>query len=231
MIHRLVIPLLMIAAISGQAPTVPKIRIVFPDGHSEKAAMTYALHDPAKDSWDLFHNVSMQSGSAHLELPAETDRFKALVWAPGCQMKHLDVPVEKSDIELHFACEPLKTVLFRGRVPGIGVGASPRISVAYVSLETLFWFYDLKPMGGSSPAPAIYEIATAPVSPDGSFKITLPDLSADPIASRESWATLEFRIIGAKGQHLLQPQAGEGIGLRGGQIKVEPSYPVAVTFK
>ncbi len=231
MLRQLVIPLLMIGAISGQTTQVLKIRIAFPKGHSEKASMTYGLHDPAKDYWNLFNHVSMQPGHTFLEIPAETDRFKALVWAPGCQMKHLDVPVEKSDIELQFTCDPLKTVPFQGRAPGINVGSSPRISVAYVSLETLFWYYDGKSLMTSTAAPTISEIATAPVSPDGSFKMELPDLGADPIASRESWATLEFRIIGTKGQHLLHPQAAKGIGTRGGEIEVAPSYPVEVTFE
>jgi hypothetical protein len=231
MIRLFMVPLLMIGAISAQSRQVPKIRIYFPEGHSEKATLTYGLHDPAKDYWDLFNRVLVQSGHSFLEIPGETDRFKALGWAPGCQMKHFDVPVEKSDIDLQFACDPLKLVPFHGRVLGVQVKESQRISVAYVSLETLFWHYDWKPMLGSSAAPEITEIATARVSPDGTFEMQLPDLSADPIASRESWATLEFRITGVRRYQILCPQPANGIRTRGEGIVAAPSYPVEVTFR
>jgi hypothetical protein len=214
MIRQLMMPLLK-GVISAQSSQAPKIRIVFPEGHSEKASMTYGLHDPAKDDWDLFNSVSMQPGYSVLEIPAQTDRFKALVWAPGCQMKHFDVPVEKSDVELQFACTPLKTVPFQGRVLGIKGQESSRISVAYVSLETLFWFYDFKERVGSSAAPEISEIATTAASPGGGFKMQRPDLSADPIASRESWAFLEFRITDGKRYHKLSPHDSKGIGTGG----------------
>jgi hypothetical protein len=89
-------------------------------------------------------------------------------------MKHFDVPVEKSDIDLQFACDPLKLLPFHGRVLGVQVKESERISFAYVSLETLFWYYDWKPMLGSSAAPEITEIATAPVSPDALSRCNCP---------------------------------------------------------
>ncbi len=233
MIRQFVISLLMIGAISGQAtPEVPKIRIIFPNDHSEMASLTYGLLDAANDDWHLFNRVSMQRGHSFLEILAETDRFKALVWSPGCQMRHFDVPVEKSNIEVQFACDPLKTVPFQGRAPRVDVGGSPRISVAYLSPETLSWFYDWKKMLGSFGEPAISGIATAPVSRDGSFRMELPDLAADPIASRDSWAAFEFRIIGTKGQHLLRPQVAKEIeGVIPSTIQVAPSYPVEVTFK
>jgi hypothetical protein len=231
MIRHFAIALLMIGAISGQATKVPKIRIVFPQSYAEKAAsIAYGFHDPANDDWELFNRVSPQSDYSFPEIPARADRLKALVWASGCQMKHFDVPVDKPDLELQFTCDPLKTVPFQGRVLGVKVGEGERISVAYVSLETLFWFYDWKQSFGSSDAPEMPEIATAPVSPDGTFKMQLPDLSVDPIASRESWAWLEFRITGAKHHQTLRPQVAKGIGTRGGEIKVAPSYPVEVTF-
>ena len=39
-------------------------------------------------------------------------------------MKRFDVPVEKSDIELQFACDPLRTVTFRGRLISPGLDAA-----------------------------------------------------------------------------------------------------------
>jgi len=231
MLRRFVIPLLLIGAISGQTTQVPKVRIVFPKGHRAKASLTYALHDPADNDWEFVNRVSLQPGHSFLEISAKTDRFKALVWASGCQLKHFDVPIEKADVELHFACDPLKTVPFRGRVVGIKMRKNWRIAAAFVTLETLFWFQDYKVRLGSSPAPEISEIATAHVSRSGTFKIQLPDLSADPIASHQSFADLEFRITDGKRYHAVRPQKAKGVKTGGGGIEVAPSYPTEVTFK
>ena len=225
------IPLLMIGTISGQTAQVPKVKITFPKRHRENAAISYGLHDPASNDWELVNRVSMRPGHSVLELPAKTDRFKALLWAPGCQLKRFDVPVGKADVELQFPCAPLKTVPFHGRVVGIRLRKNWRISVAYVTLQTLFWFQDQKEGFGSSAAPEITSIATAHVSRNGTFKMQIPDLSADPIASHESWSELEFRITDGKRDHKLRPQEARGIRTQDAGIKVAPSYPVEVTFK
>jgi hypothetical protein len=231
MIRKFVLPVMLSGAMWAQVSQVPKIRIVFPEGHSEKAWVTYGLHDPAKNNWDVNYGASMQAGHTSFEIQAETDRIKALGWAPGCEVKQFDVAVEKPDVQLQFICDPLKTVLFHGRVEGIDVGNAARISVAYQSIEILFWFYEGKERwAGSSPAPGIREIANAAIAPDGTFNLELPDFSADPIASDYSTAELEFRISGLKDHYILRPRSAKGIETRAISIGVARSYPAEVTF-
>ena len=215
----------------AQVSQVPKIRVVFPEGHSEKAWVTYGLHDPARNNWHVNYGASMQAGQTSFEIQAETDRFKAVGWAPGYEMKQFDVTVEKSDVQLWFICDPLNTVLFHGRIEGIHVGNAARISVAYQSIGILFWFYEgNERWAGSSPAPGIYEIATAAIAPDGAFNLELPDFSSDPIASDDSSAELEFRISGLKDNYILRPQTHQGIETGAISIGFAPSYPAEVTF-
>ena len=115
--------LLLVVAMSAQEIQKPKIKIVFPEGHSERASMTYAMHIPSGGSNSHF-GMSMPSGDSFFEIRAATDRFKALVWAPGCEMKMFDVPIDKADTELEFVCDSLKTVTFFGRVKSVNIGES-----------------------------------------------------------------------------------------------------------
>jgi hypothetical protein len=235
MIRELIVPLLLIGAMSAQDGQALKVRIVFPKGLSEKTSMTYGLHDAVPANSHRYLGVSLHAGHTFVEIPATTDRFRALVWAPGCKMKHFDVPVEKSDVELQFACDPLNTVPFYGRVKGVEVGDSAIISVSYMAVGTCMWLdgWTAASKGMfccSCGGPQIWEIATAAVAPDGTFKMELPDFGDDPIVSGDSSAELEFRISGLQGYFILQPQPSKGIETKAVSIGVAPSYPAGVTF-
>jgi hypothetical protein len=78
--------------------------------------------------------------------------------------------------------------------------------------------------------PQIWGIASAPVAPDGTFKLDLPDFGADPIVSGDGSAELQFRISGLKDHFVLQPQPAKGIETKAISIAVAPSYPEEVTF-
>ena len=233
MTRLLMVLLVLIGAVSAQDSQLLKIRIVFPDGLSEKASMTYLRRDAVPGNGHRYYGTSFHA-DPFVEVPATTERFTALVWAPGCRMKHFDVPVEKLDITLQFGCDPLSTVPFYGRVKGVDVGDSAEISVSYTSMETCMWLDD--PNGKknsfccSCGGPQIWRIASAAVAPDGTFKMELPDFGADPIVSGDGSAELEFRISGVKGYFILQPQPSKGIETRAISIGVAPSYPAEVTF-
>jgi hypothetical protein len=106
MIRKFMLPVMLSGAMWAQVSQVPKIRVVFPEGHSEKAWVTYGLHDPARNNWHVNYGASMQAGQTSFEIQAETDRFKAVGWAPGYEMKQFDVTVEKSDVQLWFILRP-----------------------------------------------------------------------------------------------------------------------------
>src|SRR4029077_16752305 len=81
----------------------------------------------------------MAGWGSSIEIPAPTDRFKALVWAPGCKIEEFDAPIGKSDIELHYACDPLKTVTLRGRVKSVHIIGPMTLSVDYMGLIACHW--------------------------------------------------------------------------------------------
>ena len=218
--------LLLVVAMSAQEIQKPKIKIVFPEGHSERASMTYAMHIPSGGSNSHF-GMSMPSGDSFFEIRAATDRFKALVWAPGCEMKMFDVPIDKADTELEFVCDSLKTVTFFGRVKSVNIGESTTISANYTAFGTCARMGTSKESNTHScGGPQIVGIATARVAADGSFKIELPDFSADPIASGDPTAEMEFRLDPSTlPTRLLRPESSSSP-----QFAVAPSYPLELSF-
>jgi len=228
------LPLLLVAAISAQEGRDLKIRIVFPDGLTEKASMSYLRRGALPENGHAYYGVSFHADHSFIEVPWTTERFTALVWAPGCKMKHFDVPVRKSDITLEFNCDLLGTVPFYGRIKGIKVGASAKISVSYMASGTCRWLDG--PDGKKNifccecGGPQILNISSADVAPDGSFKLDLPDFGRDPIVSSDGSAELDFRIRGLKDNFILQPQPAKGIVTQSISIGVASSYPSEVTF-
>ena len=233
MMRGYLVPLLLVGAISSQDSQSLKVRIAFPEGLAEKASMTYLRRDAVEGNSRQYLGVTFHGDHSFVDVPATTERFRALVWAPGCKMKHFDVAVNKSDTELQFACDPLNTVPFHGRVKGVEVGDSAKISVSYTAVGTCMWLQDpdaKEKIAGGCGGPQIWRIGSAAVSSDGTFKMELPDFGADPIASSDGSAELQFRISGLKDNFILQPQPVKGMETKAISIGVAPSYPAEVTF-
>jgi hypothetical protein len=223
MIRTCLTALLLTLTMVAQDAQGPKVRIFFTEHHYEKASMTYALHQQNRDYYRHVFGTSMPSGSSFFEIQAATDRFKALVWAPGCKMKEFDVPVESSDIELQFACDPLKTVTYRGRLKRGEQSGRETITANYMAFGTCVWMdAHTKPSFVHCGGPQIVDIATADVATDGSFKIDLPDFSADPIVSGDSTAEIEFRLNHST---LLRPESSNSP-----QFGISATYPIETTF-
>lgn len=185
-IRTCIVALLLTAAMLAQDLPAPKVRMVLTGGiHSEKVYVRYGLHQPS--GYYSSHAATMPAGVSSIEIPALTDRFKALVWAPGCKIKEFDAPIGKSDIELQYACDPLKTVTLRGRVKSVESIGPMSLSVDYMGMTACHWA-DATPFARfySCSGLDIKGVATAEVAPDGSFKIELPDFCNDPIASHAS---------------------------------------------
>jgi hypothetical protein len=224
MIRSCMVALVLTAAMLTQGTPAPKVRIVFPEGvHSEKVYVRYGLRKPRGTYSSQV--ARMPAGWAFVEIPASTDRFKALVWAPGCKMKEFDVPVAKSDTELLFACDPLKTVTLRGRVKSVDIIGAMTLSVDYSGMIACLWRDDSESGWlGSCSGLDIAAIATAEVAPDGSFKIELPDFNSDPIVSHAE-RELDFWLSGIKGIPFLVPESSPT-----NTFKVAASYPSEVIF-
>lgn len=165
----------------------------------------------------------MHAGHSFVEIPTTTDRFKALVWTPGCQVKQFDVQLASSDIELQFVCDPLNNITFFGRVKGIDVGGT-LISASYFGMKTCRWIQDQ--MGPvwfvDCLGYQIVGIATAAVAPDGTFEMQIPDFAADPIISNDPSSELTFGIHGLKRVFVLQPDPSKAVSTKTMSIKVAP---------
>jgi len=216
--------LALTAAMFGQDTPAPKVRIVLPEGvPSEKVYVRYGLRQP-RGTYPS-HVARTPAGVSSVEISAPTDRFKALVWAPGCKMKGFDVPVEEADIELQFACDPLKTVTLRGRVKSVDMIGPMTLSVDYSGMIACLWRDDSK--SGwlvSCSGLDIKGVATAEVAPDGSFEIELPDFNNDPIVSHAR-RELDFWLSGIKGMPFLVPESSPT-----NTFKIAGSYPAEVIF-
>jgi hypothetical protein len=98
MVRELLVPLLLVGAMSAQNSQPLKVRIAFPEGLTEKASMTYLRRDAVQANSHGYYGVSFHADDSFVEVPATTEQFTALVWAPGCKMKHLNVPVALIDL-------------------------------------------------------------------------------------------------------------------------------------
>jgi len=208
----------------------PRVRIIFPEGvPSDRASMTYRRYGPT--GGHVYAGVPGASKGSPFEIPMDKgDRFRAIVWAPGCKIKTFDVAVETSDIGLEFLCDPLKTIPFFGRVKSAENPESATISVSYDSLGVCLWINDCKDRcAGSCLGPQIARIATTKVGADGTFRLELPDFSDDPFVA-DSGGELDFGISGLKGHFILKPEPAKGLETRAVSIDVAASYPAEVTF-
>jgi hypothetical protein len=233
MIRAFIVASLLIGAMSAQTGQPLKVTFRFPEDVSDKAFIAYSRHEAERSNSHIYVGVTVHADHPSVEIPATTQRFRAQMWIPGCKMERFDVPVEKLDIELRFVCDPLKTVPFNGRIKGVEVGYSAKISVSYMSMGTCLWLNGWNGKGGyvaDCMGPQIWGIASTSVAPDGTFKMQMPDLKADPIVADDGGAELEFRISGLQGYFVLNPQPSKGIEARTLSISVSPSYPAEVTF-
>jgi hypothetical protein len=187
--------------------------------------MTYGRYGPT--GGHSYSGVSGASKASPFEIPMdEGDRFRALVWAPGCKMKEFDVAVGTSDVELQFVCDPLKTIPFSGRVKSVDNLKPVTISADYSGLGICTWMSACKDRcAGSCLGPQIVGIATAEVAADGSSKMELPDFKDDPFVGDDLTAEILFRLNGVPNVSLLLPQLSQGQTLR-----VAASYAAEVIF-
>jgi hypothetical protein len=234
---------------SRQLP--PKIKIVFAEGVPYgKIWLEYDLSGPGVQHRKVglggpsraFGNVP--SGAPFYEIEASVDgyaadRFKALVWAPGCKMKEFDIALSTSSVELPYACDKLKSVTLVGRVQQVDWGVQSVVSVQYVSpLGGFFSVCKVACRVGNGIFISIPEIATADVGTDGTFEIKLPDFSDDPVTSRVSaGAAFEFVLndtVLSPGhsnyRHIsLEPELEDLHGPMAG-LRIAQSYPSDLIF-
>jgi hypothetical protein len=151
-----------------------------------------------------------------------TKTFKLIAYAPGCQFVTISVnDLSASNRQGEFRCTPLNTVQFYGKADvSAFAGKALEVGVLY-NCDWAGEFFGME--GGFSP----FSLGKAEIDSDGSFTITLPDFSSDPLwDSLTNNATLMF-VVGdsASGQPLAALRALPDSATRGGGLKVAPGYP------
>ncbi len=132
-------------------------------------------------------------------------------------MKEFDLQFDGSNGELPFICDELKNVTLAGRVREVDLGGkSGMISAAYdAAWPCTFLTYCKERFCQVSCAWQGIPIGDAEVEADGTFKIGLPDFSADPIASDGGFS---FVLRTGKREVIMDG------------VRIAPSYPTDLTL-
>jgi hypothetical protein len=150
--------------------------------------------------------------------PAKT--FKLIAFAPGCQFVTISVDdLSASNRQGEFQCTRLNAVQFYGKAD-ISAFAEKALEVGV--LYNCDWAGEFFMKGGFSP----FSLGKANIDFDGSFTISLPDFSSDPLwDSMSHKATLMFVAIDSATGHPLAALKPLSDSAAKGGLKVAPGYP------
>jgi hypothetical protein len=147
--------------------------------------------------------------------------FRLIAYAPGCEFVTISVDdLASSSRQGQFECTKLNTVQLFGHA---NVAAFSDKALQVQVLYGCDWaggFFGM--IGTVSP----FTLGKADIASDGSFTISLPDFSADPLwDSRSNNATLMFLAADSRnGQPLAALKVASPGGAKGGGLKVAPTY-------
>ncbi len=159
-------------------------------------------------------------------------RIKALLYAPGCAIQTLDIPVSDSNsLGFSFNCQPLPSVWIAGAIARMDRfhGREVKVQAKYVAR----WAQRFLESGNDI-------VTTIPVgdaaypSPDGHFRLSVPDFSQDPLAGApdhpgelQIWASDKT----GDGIVALLIPAGPGVNkTKMGGLKIISEYPADLAF-
>ena len=148
--------------------------------------------------------------------------FKLIAYAPGCQFVTISVDdLASSNRQGDFACTKLNTVQFYGKA---NVSA---LAEKALQVQVLYGCDWAGAFFGMTTAVSPFALGKTDMASDGSFTISLPDFSADPLwSSRSNNATLSFVAADSRsGQPLAALKVQSDNAAKGGGLKVAPSYP------
>jgi hypothetical protein len=219
----------------AQPPASPShyIEIKLPPGLiSESVFIRYLLAGQEFGGWVQPHpGVSSYVISTTHEGRA-APRIKALLYAPGCAIQTLDLPVSGSNNQQYsFICRPLSSVRIVGALTRTDrlYGREVKLQAKYVAR----WAQSFLELGDGI-------VTTIPVgdvaylSSDGRFRLSVPDFSRDPLAGApdhpgelQIWArdkTSEDIVA------QLIPAGPQVIKTRMGGLKIQSEYPSETVF-
>ena len=220
-------PILCAAQIHDQV----EIRLA-PGIPSEAVFVRYALSNGGIGGWIQPRpgQSSIIIDTAQSAVPAS--RIKALIYTPGCAMRTLDLPLRAdTSAEYAFTCSPLPTIAITGVLTRFDrlYGHSVTLEPSYIAR----WASAFLGIANEIP-PAIPVGEPVQLPSDGRFRISIPDLSRDPLAGApENAGEIEIRATDATtGANIAQliPSPSYRMRTRLGGLLIQPAYPVDITF-
>jgi len=158
--------------------------------------------------------------------------IKAVLYAPGCAIQTLDIPLSNSNNRQYFfICQPLTNVSISGTLTD-----AERLSEHEVKVQARYIARWAQPfLGLTAGIPLTMPAGDfAYLSADNSFRISVPDLSRDPLASApdhpgelQIWAKDK-----SSGEDVAQliPGGSPAFRTRMGGLKIQREYPPETVF-
>jgi hypothetical protein len=199
---------------------------------SEGVFIRYRLDEEELGGWILPHPgiSSYIISTTHEGLPAT--RIKAILYAPGCAIQTLDLPVSgSSNQEYSFVCRPLPSVSISGALTRTDwlFGRGVKLQVKYVAR----WAQSFLGLGDVI-------VTTIPVgdvtylSPSGHFRLSVPDFAHDPLAGASDHpGELQIWARDKTGEDIvaqLRPAGPQVLKTRMGGLKIQSEYPSETVF-
>jgi hypothetical protein len=155
-------------------------------------------------------------------------RLKALLYAPGCAIQTLDLPLAGSSVQqFPFVCHTIPWVAINGFFDPPD-GRESRIEIKYAAR----WAQGFLDLGDG----IVTDIPMASVAyrPDsGRFHLSIPDLSQDPLAGADHAGELQvWAMEPGSGKILAQltPVEPRALHSTTGGLKIESEYPAEIKF-
>jgi hypothetical protein len=212
-------------------PTSPShyFEIKLPDGvASESILVRYVLDSDDFGDWVQSHSgvSSYLIDTTRAGHPAT--RMRAVLYAPGCAIQTLDLSLVRLDSQHDsFRCESLSNVPIVGTLTRTNrlFGHDVRVQAKYVARWAQAFL-------GVADIPTIPVGDVAQVASNGSFRLSVPDFSQDPLAGvpdypgeLQIWATDRTRdkVIAQ-----LTPVVNSASKTRMGGLRIRSEYPETV---
>ena len=189
----------------------------------------YLLTDDQGSHW--FSTTYRADGDKVVIQPGPEGRtarsLRAIIYAPGCQFGTIRVDdLEANNRQGEFHCQKLKEIELHGRADISAFGQTP------VKMEALYlcdWAARFFGIANGSVSPI--SVGKVAVNSDGSFTISVPDFTNDPLWSSLSYnASLLFEAVDTQSGKHFNAQATSGELTNGGALKVASVYPSEVDF-
>ena len=158
--------------------------------------------------------------------------IKAVLYAPGCAIQTLDLPLSRSDNpQYSFICQPVRSIWIEGVLT-----RSDRLYGLHVRLQAKYlarWAQQFLRLDESL-VTGIPVGGVAYLSADGRFRLEIPDFSQDPLAAAPDHpGEIQIWAKDRKGKAVvaqLIPTGAQLIKTRMGGLKVQNGYPSEIVF-